>query len=129
MAELFENIKQGVGQGISIISVKSKEVIESIKLKGQIGTLRSQIKSDIYELGNIVYTMFKNDNLNIDRAKDKYLRITELEEQIKNKEEELNHIHLKAQEQLGKEIIIGKCECGASIIANTKFCGKCGKKV
>ncbi len=103
MAEFIEKVKQGVGQGISIVSVKSREIIDSTKVKGQIGNLKHQVKSDIYELGNIVYTMFNNENIEIDRIKNKCVKIAELEKQRKEKEEELIQIHLNAKKNLGKK--------------------------
>jgi hypothetical protein len=40
MADFCERVKQEIDKGITAISVKSKEVLESTNLKGQIGTLQ-----------------------------------------------------------------------------------------
>jgi NADH pyrophosphatase NudC (nudix superfamily) len=129
VADFFERVKSGVSKGITTVSVKSKEAIESTKTKGQIGTLEGQKKSDLAELGNIVYTMFLKDSFDGQRIKEKCEAIRGLESQIKNKEEELREIHLKAQVALGKPTAISTCDCGAEIYEGDKFCGKCGKKV
>ncbi|MBU1182089.1 MAG: zinc ribbon domain-containing protein [Proteobacteria bacterium] len=129
MTDFFEKVKQGVGKGITTVSVKSKEVIETTKIKGQIGTLQEQKKSDLEELGNIVYTMFLKDSFDMERVKEKCETIRGLGSQIKDKEVELRQTHLKAQEALGKPKAIGICDCGAEIYEGVKFCGKCGKKI
>ena len=129
MVEFFEKVKQGVSQGITIVTIKSKEAIETTKVKSQLATLRNQMKDAMYELGNIVYTMSNNDNYDLERIKNKCIAIGKLEKQIKDKENELDHIHTRAREELGKQITIGTCECGAAIYEHAKFCGKCGKKL
>ena len=129
MADFFDKVKQGIGKGITTVSVKSKEAIENTKLKGQIGTLQEQKKSALEELGNIVYTMFLKGSFDEERFKGKCEAIAGIDRQIKEKEEELRQIHCKAEEALGRPKAIGICDCGAEIYEGVKFCGKCGKKV
>lgn len=130
MADFFDKIKQGVGKGITTVSVKSKEVFETTKLKGQIGTLQGQKREALEELGNIVYNLFLKGGFDEERInKGKCEAIAGLDRQIKEKEEELRQIHLKAEEALGRPKAISICDCGAGIYEGSKFCGKCGKKV
>ncbi len=42
MADLFNKLKHGLDMGVTAASVKSKEVIESTKLKSQIRDLQSR---------------------------------------------------------------------------------------
>lgn len=129
MADFFDKVKQGVGKGLTTVSVKSKEMLETTKIKGQIGTLQEQKKDALEELGNIVYTMFLKGAFDEERIKGKCEVIVGLDSQTKDKEEELKQIHLKAEEALGKPKAVGICGCGAEIYDGTKFCGRCGKKV
>ena len=129
MADFFDKVKQGVGKGITTVSVKSREMVETTRVKGQIATFQGQRKIAMEELGNIVYTMFIKGSIEEGRIKEKCDAIVAIDKQIKEKEEELTQIHLKAQEELGMPKAVAICACGAAIYEGTKFCGKCGKKV
>jgi NADH pyrophosphatase NudC (nudix superfamily) len=129
MADFFEKVKQGVGKGLTTVSVKSKEMVETTKIRGQIGTFQGQRKFAIEELGNIVYTMFVMGGFDEERIKGRCEAIAGIDKQIKGKEEELAQTHLRAQEALGMPKAVAICACGAPIYESTKFCGRCGKKV
>ena len=129
MADLFQKVKQGIGKGVTTASVKSREVVETTKIKSQINRLQDQKKALLEELGSIVYTMSSKGNFDEERLKTKCSVIVGVDAQIRQKEEEMDQVHLKAQEALGKPKPITVCECGEAIYQGTKFCGKCGKKV
>ena len=129
MPDFFDKVKQGIGKGITTVSVKSKEALETTKLKGLIGKLQEQKESSLEELGNIVFTMFLKGKFDEKRIKEKCEIIRELDSRIKDKEEELKQIHLKAQEALGLPKAVAICNCGAEMYEGTKFCGKCGKRI
>lgn len=129
MADFFDKVKQGVGKGITTVSVKSKELLEVSKLNSQIADVQKQKKDALEELGNIVHTMFLKGALDEERLRAKSATISALEEQVKQKEADLVEIHTKAQEALGRSMPIAVCDCGAEIHEGAKFCGKCGKKL
>jgi hypothetical protein len=129
MGDLFHKVKQGIGKGVTTASVKSKEALETTKIKSQINGLREQKKALLEELGNIVYTMFLKGGFDEERVKGKCSGVAAVEDQITQKEEELREVHLKAQEALGKPKPITVCTCGEAVYEGTKFCGRCGKKV
>jgi len=129
MADFFDRMKQGVGKGVTTVSVKSKEMLEASKLKSQIADIQKQKKEALEELGNIVHTMILKSGLDEERLRAKSAAIAALDDQIKQKEQELEEIHAEAQEALGKPKAIGVCACGAEIHESAKFCNKCGKKV
>jgi hypothetical protein len=52
-----------------------------------------------------------------------------LDDQIKQKENELMETHAKAHEALGKPKPIAICTCGAELFEGAKFCGKCGARI
>ena len=129
MADLFNKLKQGLDKGVTAASVKSKEVIESTKLKSQIRDLQGRKRESLEELGNIVYTMFLQGSFDESRVREKAAAVAALDDQIKQKEAEEKDIHLKAQEAMGKPKMGGVCSCGAELPVGAKFCGKCGRKI
>jgi len=129
MADFFDRMKQGVGKGVTTVSVKSKEMLEVSKLTSQIADIQKRKKESLEELGNIVYTMHLKSAFDEERLRSKSAAIAALDEQIKQKESELTEIHAKAQEALGKPKPVGICSCGAELHEGTKFCGKCGAEV
>jgi len=129
MGDFFQKVKQGIGKGVTTASVKSKEVLETTKIKSQINGLAEQKKALLEELGNIMYTMFLKGGFDEERVKTKCSAVAAVDDQIRQKEEELKEVHLKAQEALGRPKPITVCACGEAIYEGTKFCGKCGMKV
>ncbi|HEV2352243.1 MAG TPA: zinc ribbon domain-containing protein [Terriglobia bacterium] len=127
MGNFFDKVKQGVGKGVTTVSVKSKEMLETSKLKSQIADIQKQKREALEELGNIVYIMHLKSAFDEERLHIKSASIAALEEQIRAKEAELAETHAKAQEALGRPKPVGVCACGAEIHEGTKFCGKCGK--
>jgi NADH pyrophosphatase NudC (nudix superfamily) len=129
MADFFDKIMHGASRGITTVSVKSKEALETATLKGRIGTLQTQRRHALEELGNIVYTMFLKGTFIEERIKVKCDAIRGLDKEIQETEEKISQIHLSADTALGKPRASGICECGAKIYELDRFCGKCGKKV
>lgn len=129
VGNFFEKVKQGIGKGVTTVSVRSKEVFETTQIKSQISELQKRKGEALEELGNIVYTLFLKNEFNEERVRHRCAGIADLDRQIREKEEELRVIHAEAEERLGKPVAIGRCGCGAEIRAGSKFCGKCGRKV
>ncbi|NPV26076.1 MAG: zinc ribbon domain-containing protein [Firmicutes bacterium] len=130
MADFFDKLKQGLGKGVTTVSAKSKEWVEATKVKTEIDQLKQQKKDAIEELGHIVYAMLKNDKFDLEKVNLKYARIAQIDQEIKNKEDELEEIHVKTQQTLGKPITSGFCpQCGNGVTQGAKFCAKCGHKI
>jgi hypothetical protein len=129
VADFFDKVKQGLAKGATTVSVKSKEALETSKLKSQVADIQKQKREALEELGNVVYTMFLKGPFDEERLRAKSAAIAALDDQIKQKENELMEIHAKAQEALGRPKPIAICACGAELFEGDKFCGKCGKKV
>jgi NADH pyrophosphatase NudC (nudix superfamily) len=129
VADFFEKVKQRIDKGVTTVSVRSKEALEATRVKSQMSELQKRRTEALEELGNIVYTQFAKNQPDDERVRKRCSAIAELDRQIREKEEELRAIHVKAEEQLGKPAAIGRCDCGADIQAGTKFCGTCGAKV
>ena len=104
-----------MGKGITTVSVKSREIVETTRIRGQITTFQEQRENAIKELGNIVYKMFVKGGLEEERIKGKGEAVAEIDKQIKVKQEELTQIHLRAQEELGVPKAGEICACGSAI--------------
>ncbi|MCL6590723.1 MAG: zinc ribbon domain-containing protein [Firmicutes bacterium] len=126
MAELFDKVKQGVEKGISSVSVKSKEVIESRRINRQIETFREEIKRATGELGQMVYAMYAENNFAQEPIREKCAAIAGIHGQIAEKEAELERLRLETGEALGK---IYCPQCKVELAEGFKFCSQCGAKV
>jgi hypothetical protein len=125
MAEFYHKVKQEIEKGFATVSIKSKEVLENMKMKKQVETIQGQIKSAETELGRMVYLMSSQNGLDQMQINEKCRAIGVLEEQLKEKEMELSRLHLEAGEALGK-IYCQKCKM--EIIEGSQYCGRCGEK-
>ncbi|MBM4139875.1 MAG: zinc ribbon domain-containing protein [Nitrospira sp.] len=127
MSDFLDKVKGKVDEGISKISSKSKEAIELAQLRNQLRHLGKEKEEKINALGRLAYDMLRKDEYNEQRLKELYLHINEVDRQIVNVEEEIKKVQaMSASEDIG---IVARCECGAGITANQKFCASCGGDV
>ena len=56
MPDFLDKVKQGFGKGVATVSVKSKEVFETTKIKSQIEDLGQRRRDAIEELGGVAFT-------------------------------------------------------------------------
>lgn len=127
MEELFKRIKQEIDKGITVVSVKSKEILDSAKINTQIAELEDSKNQLLREIGEVVCKMSRNPDYNGDGAiAEKCRMVSDLEQQIEMKELELKKLRTDTQEAIGKRI----CEsCGAAMDENAKFCSNCGARL
>ena len=131
MAEFFDKLKQSIDKGITTVSVKSKEMMETQRVKGEIESIRRDKRGILQDLGNIVYAMFQQGCVFDQEAITAKCRdISDVDARLAEKEKELEQIHARAEDSLTRPPGSGVfCECGEEITPETKFCGKCGKRV
>jgi hypothetical protein len=58
MADFLEKLKQGLDRSITTVGVKSKELIETQKVKGQISSIEQKKRKAFEELGEIIYSRY-----------------------------------------------------------------------
>jgi hypothetical protein len=63
MVDLLERVKHGIDKGVTIVSTKSKEMMEATKVSNQISTLKDQKLENMQELGCTVYSLYPRDGL------------------------------------------------------------------
>lgn len=126
MPDFFDKVKQGIDKGMNMVSVKSKEVLETGKLKSRIGSLEEQLKQSFPELGTLVYGMFATGQFDEAAFREKCEAIAAFEKEIQIKKAELKQIRLKAQEEMGKLFC---ANCRAELGPDAKYCSRCGTQV
>ncbi len=130
MAEFLDKIKENIGKGITTVSVASKELVETSRLKGEIAGARRRRRDLIEELGSVVFAMESRGAFDMERVREKCRAIAGLDERIRELEEAVRNVHRRSEEVLGRpKDASPPCSCGAGIPEGAKFCGKCGKPV
>ena len=102
MPGFFDKVKESLEKGVNTVSTKSKELIDTTKLKGELGALEREKNEAITALGQMVHTTLQTGEFNIDKAKEMSDAIAKIEEKIKTKEAEIEAVHAKARDELDK---------------------------
>ena len=126
MAEFFDKVKEEIEKGISTVSLKSKEVLESMKIKKEIETLEEKIKTATTELGQIVYSMYTKNKFDQVKIFETCEPIAALSNQLGGKKTELSELHFETGAALGKTYC---SKCKTILAEGAQFCGACGEKV
>lgn len=61
MAEFLDKLKQSIDKGITTVGVKSKEMIETQRVRSQLSALEDKKKRTLEDLGVIFYTRYRID--------------------------------------------------------------------
>jgi hypothetical protein len=126
MADFLGKVKQGIDKGVTVVSVKSKEIMEVAKIKNQLGTLREEQERAFLILGENVYQMYMQNGFNEEKIRTKCEMITLLGSQIQEREVNLAQLHLRAEVALGKSFCTF---CMAELSVGAVFCSRCGEKI
>ncbi|RPI18457.1 MAG: hypothetical protein EHM58_05220 [Ignavibacteriae bacterium] len=103
MTDFFDIIKKRVSKGLNTISVKSKEFIETNKVKEEISELQIKKTQIFIDIGKTTFNMYKENNYDELIIKEKCKEINELLIKISEKENELTTIQEEAKKMLIKK--------------------------
>jgi hypothetical protein len=103
MENFMNRLKKEIDRGVTIVGAKSKELLETTKIKSRISDLNNQKQQSLEEIGKLTYQMFSNPNYDGGTAiQDKCRFVAELEEEIQLKEDELEKIRQATGESIHK---------------------------
>jgi hypothetical protein len=136
VADFFDKLKQGLGKGVTIVSVRSKEMLDANRANSQIADIERQKRDALTELGSTVCAMLDSGHLDEEALRIARASIAKFDDQIVEKQQELARIHSDAELALAEapEASPGKgdpatCGCGLPIAVGAKFCRGCGKSL
>jgi hypothetical protein len=126
MADIFDKIAGGIDKGIKTVSSKSRELIETSKLRGEIRDVRDLIQNKFQALGKKVFEMINKGTLNEEDIRTDSSEIAALYKKITDIEEQMKKIELEAiKSRLGADTV--KClKCNEPNTSGSKFCIACG---
>lgn len=88
----FDKVKQSLEQGVNTVSTKSKEMLDTAKVKLDLDAIKKKRKNALEDIGSAVCSMFANGNLDEAQLREKYQVVIGIDAQIKQKENELEQI-------------------------------------
>lgn len=101
------------------VSKKANELLAVAKLNIKIMELKGNVKTQMQELGELLYATHTGNPTDSDVLLEKLQGIDTLYAQI-----------AECEEQIGKEAAVPACStCGAVIREGAAFCGECGEKL
>ncbi len=126
MGDFFEKITGSIDKGIKTVTSKSKELIETTKLKGEIKEVEASVQTRFQGLGKKVFEMLNRGALNEDELRVDCKEITSLFKKITELENLIKQVELEAAKMRhGSDIII--CQnCKGRNKSDAKFCMNCG---
>ncbi len=117
--DFLENVKNAVGSAAQTVAKKSGEVVEVSKIKYAMYEAKGTIKELKEEIGEAVYTSYKNNTPLDSVVREKCARIDELQSEIDAYDGRLYTY---------KSMV--KCpSCGEKVKDDNKFCPKCGARL
>lgn len=101
--DVLTKIKRGLGKGLRVVNIRSKEVYETVLIKNKIQSHKKKRKKSVTDLGESVFRMFKHKgSFDEESLRAKCTSVAKIEQEIKDFEDELSLVHLNAQKELGK---------------------------
>jgi hypothetical protein len=134
--DLLTIFKDGIGRGLRVLNIRSKEAYDTLRIKNTIRQLDRRRREAVYDMGAAVYRTFKHTGKVVeDTVSARCGDIDKIEAEIEEWREKLRLVHVNARKALGSVMALAKprvvafCDCGAEIYEGTRFCGECFKKL
>ncbi|NIQ14828.1 MAG: hypothetical protein GTO02_10655 [Candidatus Dadabacteria bacterium] len=107
--DTISKIKMGLHKGLRVVTIRSKEVYDTVKLKNKLQSKKKSKSKATREMGESVYQMFKVKNeYDLEIIRSKCVDIAKIDQEIADTEEEINLVHLNAKKKLGELKAISK---------------------
>lgn len=134
--DLLTIFKDGVGKGLRVLNIRSKEAYDTLRIKNSMRQLERRKRQAIYEMGATLYRTYKHTGKVVeDTVAAKSADIDKIESEIEERRQELEFVHLNAEKALGSVRALAKprvatfCDCGTEINEGAKYCPECLKKL
>ena len=136
MASFFDKMVVGINKGVNAVSETSKTFAEKAKLNVKISETEKEINKLYQCIGNLVYNLYKNDEIEIEKASCMFREMDGLNAVLEELQEAVRQLDAnKAQPEAPiqnvtpaqEPVPAGKaCSCGHVNAPVAKFCAKCG---
>ena len=110
--------------GVDLVKQKADQQIRINAIRGEINKLTQNVSGLRVKIANTVLELHKSSNLNIEELEKICLMIDEVDDQIKEKQEQIDLIRAESTSNF-----IVCPNCGQQIPAIADFCPECGKKI
>ena len=129
MSTVFEKFKKTIDKGVATVSVKSNSMLETNKIKVHMNSLTEKMEKKKFELGELVYNIYLDNEPDEEGIRDICEEIKELNEQILERQKEIENIKKEEEEILGAGDKKVQCTCGNMVPEGFRFCTECGQKI
>lgn len=134
--DLLTIFKDGVGKGLRVLNIRSKEAYDTLRIKNSVRQLERRKRQAIYDMGAALYRTYKHTGKVVEETvAAKSADIDKIESEIDERRQELENVHLNAEKALGSLKALSKprvaafCDCGAELNEGAKYCPECLKKL
>ena len=128
MANFFDKVVTGLNKGVTTVSEGSRLIVEKAKLNTKLDDVKEKKNKVLNELGGIVYSMHLKGEITIEKCRNIFNEIAELDKNIEDINMQIKAIEAQKETQPAAET--KRCpSCGAANKATAKFCASCGKSM
>lgn len=100
MADFLSRLKKGIDKGTAVVSAKSNTLIETGKLKSEIGTVRKLKNESLLQLGQKVYEDGKAGTFTIESVESLITAIADAEAKVTDLEAKIVKIQEEEKEKM-----------------------------
>ena len=134
--DLVTILKDGVGRGLRVLNIRSREAYDTVKIKNAMRQLERRKRQAIYDMGATLYRTYKHTGKVVEETvAAKSADIDKIESEIEERRQELELVHTNAEKALGSVKALSKprvasfCDCGAELNEGAKYCPECLRKL